>query len=89
MNMLCVCLAFHVVGTELRRHNVYVLFGDVNCDVKNYHGNNKIKGKFTILKYFITCNKNIQIFPSCFALVTILMFSLRSMEIFLVFTSKE
>ena len=29
-----VCLVFHVVSSECRSQNIYVLFGDVNCDVR-------------------------------------------------------
>ena len=42
-----------------------------------------------IIKIFISCNENISNFHSCFALVKILMFSLHSMTIFIVFTAKE
>ena len=55
-------------NTERQRHDVHVLFGDVNYDIRNAHWrvNNKIKRKFTLFqwipsKIFILCNENIQI----------------------------
>ena len=56
---------FHMLSTERRRHDVRVLFGDVNYDVRNAHWreNNKIKRKFTLflmttINIFISCNEN-------------------------------
>ena len=45
--------AFYRLSTEHRRHDVHVLFGDINYDVKNAHWrvNNKIKRKFTLFRW--------------------------------------
>ena len=60
--------AFYRLSTEHRRHDVHVLFDNVNYDARNAHWrvNNKIKRKFTLfsvytIKIFISCNENIQI----------------------------
>ena len=59
-----------MLSTERRRHYVHVLFGDVSYDIRNAHWrvNNKKKKKkiysFSVntIKFFISCNENIQIF---------------------------
>ena len=46
--------AFHRLSTtEHQRHDVHVLFGDVNYDVRNAHWrvNNKIKRNFTLFRW--------------------------------------
>ena len=58
-----------MLSTERRLNDVHALFDDISYDVRNAHWrvNNKIKRKFTlfsvnIIKSFISCNENIQIF---------------------------